>query len=216
MSDQFGVSTQQNLLTGGDGAKLYGWNLLNSANATIADVNITNAGLLTLLASVTADPNNATFTVPFVYQNITGDFDIDTYMAQSNPGTKRYGLICRDPNASAGEDWLGLVNENGGTSYNNTINSVTSQYAAGGTAFAYYRITRVGSVFTAYNKINSGDSWSAVGQVITRNDFAGTIQVGLYSTNDALAGNRTVFDYFEGTNSGGAASITTTALASSL
>ncbi|MBF0488843.1 MAG: hypothetical protein HQK98_11860 [Nitrospirae bacterium] len=99
MSDAFGAATQQNLFTGGDGAKSYGWNLLNSAHATGADVNITNPGYLSIYPIGVSSPTGATFTVPFVYKNLSGDFDVNI---GTNSASYGMGLVAYDPASSAG------------------------------------------------------------------------------------------------------------------
>ncbi len=46
VTDDFGASTEQDIKSGGDGEKLYGWFVLNSASSDVIDGNITNAGKL--------------------------------------------------------------------------------------------------------------------------------------------------------------------------
>ncbi|MBF0568362.1 MAG: hypothetical protein HQK95_05785 [Nitrospirae bacterium] len=186
MSDQFGATTQQDLYTGGDGAKSYGWNLLNSAHATGADVNITNPGYLSIYPTGVSYPTGATFTVPFVYKNLSGDFDVNI---GTNATNYPFGFIVRDPDASSGEDWLGLSNIPGDMAYSkNTTNSSTTQYGAN-TLFKYFRIARSGAIFTTYLSTD-GSSWSQHEQ-FTRNDFASSVQVGIY------AYGATAVDYFD-------------------
>ncbi|MBF0555714.1 MAG: hypothetical protein HQK96_14385, partial [Nitrospirae bacterium] len=164
----------------------YGWNLLNSTAATGADVNITNPGYLSIYPTGVSSPTGATFTVPFVYQNLSGDFDV--YIG-TNATNYPFGLIARDPNTSAGEDWLGLGNIPGDMAYSkNTTNSSTAQYGAN-TLFKYFRITRSGAVFTTYLSTD-GTTWTQHEQ-FTRNDFAGSVQVGIY------AYGATAVDYFD-------------------
>ncbi|MBF0488161.1 MAG: hypothetical protein HQK98_08375 [Nitrospirae bacterium] len=188
MADQFGASTQQNLLPGGDGRKLFGWNLLNSAHATGADVNITNPGYVSIYPTGVSSPTGATFNVPFVYQNLSGDFDVNI---GTNANNYPFGLIARDPNASAGEDWLGWSNIPGDMAYSkNTTNGSTAQYGASA-LFGYFRLARSGAGFTTYYSGN-GTTWTQH-QQFTRNDFAVDIQVGIYAYNP------TAVDYFQGT-----------------
>ncbi|MES0336752.1 MAG: hypothetical protein SFH39_10450 [Candidatus Magnetobacterium sp. LHC-1] len=205
MADQFGASTQQDIKSGGDGAKLYGWNVLNSANASAMDVSITYPGYLAIVSSTTT--TDAPMTHPFVYQEISGDFDIDIGLYQVNAGAFQ-GLMCRDVNASAGEDWIAIGWD---SSENLWWGDVTNNSSTSGNLSStnkYVRITRVGNTFTAYRKLNPGDSWTSV-KVFTRNDFAGhdPLQVGLYQKRSAATAT-VKFDYFQGTNSGGVVSNT--------
>ncbi|MBF0316786.1 MAG: hypothetical protein HQL04_01305 [Nitrospirae bacterium] len=202
MADQFGLSTQQDLKSGGDGAKAYGWNVLNSANATVMDVNGINAGYLTVTGSTST--NDAPMTHPFVYQNIAGDFDIDVGMLQGSGIVS--GLMCRDPNASAGEDWLCIIADNNGFLWwGDMLNNTPTSGNIGIGCPNYLRITRSGSAFTSYRKTNPGDSWSLV-HTHNRTDFNNSIQVGLYYKR--ISGLTAVrWDYFQGSNSGGTVSI---------
>ncbi|MEO5360628.1 MAG: Ig-like domain repeat protein [Nitrospirota bacterium] len=210
MGDQFGVGTQQNLLSGGDGAKSNGWNLLNSANASTVDIDISNAGYLTITAASGAgDVYYSPLTAVFVYQNITGDFDISTLFVFS-AWTGQPGLWCRNSDNSSGENAIGLqLNNSDAIYWKSLVNGTTTQGTTAGTN-PHLRINRTGNVFTLYTSTD-GSSWTQVTQQ-TRNDLSSTIQVGL--TCSYGAGNHTSkFDYFQGTNSGGG-SATTTALSS--
>ncbi|MBF0345273.1 MAG: hypothetical protein HQL06_13720 [Nitrospirae bacterium] len=201
MADQFGLSTQQDIKAGGDGAKANGWNALNMVNASVCDVNITNAGYLTIKLAGSCTFTGATFTGPFVYQNITGDFDIDILLVRGSGNVQ--ALMCRDPNATAGEDWLEIiVDDNGYLWWAETNNSTTTTSATNlGIAPTYFRMTRVGGVFTSYKKSAPGDSWTIVKIYTTRNDFASTIQVGMTYCNTNTT-NVVKYDYFQGINSG--------------
>lgn len=203
--DEFGATTQQDLKTGGDGAKSYGWNILNSANADAVDVNITNAGYLTIDCNATYTQwLNAAFTGVYVYKNITGDFDVETLLTgNETTNYHRSAIIARDPAASAGEDWFGIhrtfVSPNDTIGGWDTVNSVTSGTTSDVVSTAkYLRMTRIGNVFTAYYKVNVGDSWTQKSQV-TRADFASSIQIGLASAT-ANTGNTYIakFDYARG------------------
>ncbi|MES0334878.1 MAG: hypothetical protein SFH39_00750 [Candidatus Magnetobacterium sp. LHC-1] len=204
MSDQFGVGTEQNLLTGGDGAKLYGWNVLNSANASAMDVNITYTGNLRITSSTTT--TDVPMTHPFVYQEILGDFDIDIALYQVNAGAFQ-GLMCRDVNASAGEDWIAIGWDASQNLWWGDVTNNTSTSGNLSSTNVYVRLARVGNTFTAYRKLNPGDSWTSV-KVFTRSDFAGhTLQVGLYQKRSAATAT-VRFDYFQGTYNGAGATIT--------
>ncbi|MBF0517939.1 MAG: hypothetical protein HQK97_12675, partial [Nitrospirae bacterium] len=192
MGDQFNSATQQDLKAGGDGAKQYGWNLFNSIHAAIADANITYPNLLYIQATGASNPTGASFNVPFVYQKIKGDFDVNTAMVSGIPNHHNYGFICRDPNASAGEDWLGLCTYYDDQTYSyNTANSNSS--ATGLSAVRIYlRIKRAGNVFTTFTSTD-GNTWTQH-QQYTRTDLAITVQVGMYTPDASGA----LYDYFLG------------------
>lgn len=202
--DEFSATTQQNLKTGGDGVKSYGWNILNSANADAVDVNITNAGYLTIDCGATSIGwDNALFTGIFVYKNITGNFDVETFLAGNETlNYHRSGIMARDTGATAGEDWVCIhqtYNTGNKIAGWNTVNNVSSGTSDDVASIAkYLRMTRVGNVFTTYYKVNVGDTWTLKRQD-TRNDFGATIQVGLisgtYNTNNTYIAK---FDYARG------------------
>ncbi len=216
MADQFGASTAQDLKSGGDGAKLYGWNVLNSANATVIDVDSSNAGYLTFVTGAYSDPDVAgyPFTMPFVYQNITGDFEIDIKRdALASGSNYRFWLIARDPTASASEDYVAIWTyyDSGGANYLAKRRSIANSAQSPADSLLdptdpplYTKIQRVGNTFKFYTSIN-GTSWTYWStRDVTRNDFGATIQVGI----GAGINNTYKFDYFQGTNSGNDASNT--------
>jgi hypothetical protein len=183
--DEFGASTAQELLTGGDGAKSYGWYLLNSSNANSADVNQTNVSQLTVNLKVTGatDFYDAQFDGPFLYKSVSGDFDVDIAFPDSvlNEDTQTINFIARDDTVSAGEDHVRIASGYSGSRFvwwGNTTNDVTGDTGSSSVTHNYLRMRRVGSVFTFYSKANIGDVWTQQKQY-TRGDFATSIQVGI-------------------------------------
>jgi hypothetical protein len=77
-TDHFGLDTQQDFHVNGDTALLWGWNAENTAYAQSADShNYADETLeVQIRGQSTSDWNDATTTGPFVYKEITGDFDI--------------------------------------------------------------------------------------------------------------------------------------------
>jgi hypothetical protein len=182
-SDEFEIATEQDIKSGGDGAKSYDWNVLNSANADIIDVNITNSGRLTIdLNAVNSQYANAIFTAPFVYKNITGDFDVETLViSNADAISERAGLIVYDPAASAGEDWISVHSAFSGIGVKlqsmNTVNSSTA-FLEISVSNLYLRIVRSGSSFSTYSKATAGAEW-LLRATYTRADFGSSVQVGL-------------------------------------
>jgi len=223
ITDEFGASTQQNILSGGDGAKSYDWNLLNGASADAIDVNSTNAGQLTINHNtVNSDAYNGTFNAPFVFKNISGDFDIEIYGGDSNCdySYEGFNLIARDPSASAGEDHVRICSYNAsGTITLFTGNTANSSTSIGVNDISihdkYLRMTRVGNVFTLYSKATSGASWTQRSQW-TRNDFGTSVQVGLAATTANTGGALNArFDYFRSNLSEGSSYDVASAFAAS-
>ncbi|MBF0404785.1 MAG: hypothetical protein HQL00_12575 [Nitrospirae bacterium] len=147
MSDQFGTGTQQNLLTGGDGTKLYGWFAKNTASATVFDVNnasgsgSSNCLQITLLNQVFTESNHA-----FAYRKLTGDFDVNTRV-QSCLSWAYAGLKAADDIINPGHINSVDIRMNGANNLswiNQTNDSVTNS-GSGGTA-QYIRINRTGNV----------------------------------------------------------------------
>ncbi|MBF0488651.1 MAG: hypothetical protein HQK98_10870 [Nitrospirae bacterium] len=142
---------------------------------------------MSIYPSGVSSPTGATFSVPFVYKNLSGDFDVNFGTNSAGYGI---GLVAYGPASSAGGvDWVGVLNAPGGDIFASTSNSSTSSASVGGSSFSYFRLTRVGNVFTGYVS-GDGSSWSACGTTYTRTDFNSSVQVGL------IAWNSTAIDYF--------------------
>lgn len=201
--DEFGLATQQDLKAGGDGAKSHGISVLNTASAYAMDVNITAEGKLSIACNtIGSQTYQATFTGPFVYWPITGDFErIIKIPPTQNENYNRIGLLARDPAASAGEDWVAMFRAwaDGDIQANmwNNVNNVTTQYNSMNNP-KFLKLKRVGNNISGYWKANEGDSWT-LRQTVTRADFASNIQVGIYMNtwnSDANNGYIAMAEYF--------------------
>ncbi|MEK6531251.1 MAG: phage tail protein [Deltaproteobacteria bacterium] len=198
-----------NFKSGGDGAKTNGFFALNTGNAAyIAAGLVTGIGgsrdsTLYMLCDQNTDAIGSVFTAPFIYRELSGDFDVETYLSNIPDLDINYEcgmFIIRDPNASAGEDhvWIGLGYYNGinDLRWVNTVNSSSTEYNSASTNHHYSRIVRSGSTVTAYSKANANDSWTQRGQ-FTRSDFKNTVQVGLgLKTGNALESLAAYWEYF--------------------
>lgn len=205
--DEFEAATQQNFVTGGDGVKRHGWQVMNTASADAITSNTTNSGKLTIdCNAVDSQIGLSTFNAPFVFKDMTGDFDVETYVSSSNHNGNYESawLVARDPNASAGEDIVGvsIMYHSGYTPTawysRSTANSVNTD-SMGVATHPYLRLNRAGNVFTTYTKALATDTWTQRSQT-TRNDFAATIQVGLaaasWNTSNSYVAQ---FEYFRKT-----------------
>lgn len=197
-SDEFEVPTEQDIKAGGDGAKGYGWNLLNGASADAVDANVTNAGKLTVgCSTVNSGGFGAGFTVPLAFKEVSGDFDVEVHVtSNADEANEDAGLCVRDPNASAGQDHLEIFFRAASAAvyWRNTVNSLSSSGSAAASN-GYFRIARAGNVFTLYSRANAGDAWTQRVQY-SRDDFATTVQVGPYVATGNTNGNFVAqFDY---------------------
>ncbi|MBF0320687.1 MAG: hypothetical protein HQL01_12885 [Nitrospirae bacterium] len=196
MSDQFGVSTQQNILTGGDGVKQYGWSVLGTASAGAIDVNITNAGILTIAQTTSG-------TGTFVYRTVTGDFDVNTYLiSRGSPANVTVAGISATPDFVAAYNSVAIryqyissekwetINYVNGTMANDTTGSDANNY--------YYRMNRTGNVFTLYSSTD-GSSWTQRAQYTRTAEMPAVLQLGIYVGKSHSNTYTAQFDYFQGT-----------------
>jgi len=200
-SDEFGSSTEQNFLTSGDGAKLYEWYALNTTRASGMDANITNAGK----ATIALNADNATVAFPNdakIYKPITGDFDVEIGWTD-NRANSYEAVTLSAHNTSNLNIYVRIDNYHG----TGGVTESTHAYFKDGTteteigtgenavANRFFRITRVGNVFTLYKKVNSGDSWTQHAQT-TRTDLGTTVNIALsvqgYNTSGTYVAQ---FDY---------------------
>ncbi|KWT91826.1 Ig-like domain-containing protein [Candidatus Magnetominusculus xianensis] len=214
MGDQFGTGTQQNLLSGGDGAKQYGWFAENTSGTTVFDINNTsgsgtpNCLQMTFPSQVYTEANH-----PFAYRKLTGDFDVNTRV-QSCLSWAYGGLMVKDETIHPGHKDSIDIREDANSNlswFNQTNDAVTN--SGSGSSGQYLRINRTGNVFTLYHSSN-GSSWTQDAQW-TRNDFSSTVYVGLFGYGSSgHAGVYVQFTYFNGTYTDAGA--TTTALVSDM
>ena len=197
-SDIFGAATQQNLKTGGDGAKAYNWFAKNTANADNVDVNISNAGRMTINCNAVASEIGATsVTTPMAYQVVDGDFDFSTFIIDNNDGnyegagiavfsTGNINLHAYIVQYLAGGHNIACRDSDGASE------SVIGSDAA--VAHHYFRITRVGDLFTFYRKANAGDAWTEHGSVT--HALGASVWVALFAMTNNTSDNYVAqFDY---------------------
>ncbi len=196
MADQFGALTQQDLLPSGDGRKLHGWYAYGTSSASAIDVNISNAGNLTVTLATAG-------TLTFVYSVVTGDFDVNTYLiSRGSPANVTVCGIDATPDVSAAqvnsvqirfqrtsiENWE-AVHYTNGSATNDITGAVAGNY--------YYRMSRAGNVFTLYSSTD-GSSWTQRAQW-TRSDMPAILQLGLLVAKSHANAYTAQFDYFQGT-----------------
>jgi len=198
--------TAQDLIAGGDGKKLGGWNVLNSAYADGINISQGVVGALVINCNaLNSGAGGSTFTAPFVYKNVTGDFDIETKILTpaNNENYEGSGIMVRDPSASAGEDYIvvRLLFSTSATCYTRNVvaNANVDDFYYAGQTHRCFRIVRTGQVFNIYSKVAETDAW-VLQKTYTRvspNTFADTVQVGLLAnTGNTLNNFIAYFDYF--------------------
>ena len=157
--DDFKAISRINLKTGGDGAKISGWNALNVTNAALgADIDITRSSYLTYTFGVDFNPawSGTTTTAPYLYRSMpSGDYSFEIQF-ESNGGDKEYGgIIIR--RASTPGYWYRFnlnadsskitVNRNDGTGSDNAVvnTSITKSYR-------WLKVTKVDDKHSFYLK----------------------------------------------------------------
>ncbi|MBI5561406.1 MAG: DUF1349 domain-containing protein [Deltaproteobacteria bacterium] len=184
--------------TADGGGKLMGWNVLNASSAATIDANKTYPGKL-VIAPTSANTYfwNDTFTAPFVYKEVSRDFDVQTRVeANHDKDNEAAGLMIRD--ASNGGNWLGfLVGISGGKQryfFTNTINGKTTFITKESDEFQL-RAARRGDVFTFYSRRGTDVPWTLRARTI-RSDLGKIAQVGLAAQANNAAGTYSArFDY---------------------
>ncbi len=183
----------------GDGA----WRVMNAGSADAVDINIAEKGSLSIdMNSKDSNFYDSNFTGVYVYRELVGDFDVETHIAAANhdESNEFAGLLFRSPQASDRENWFTLQQgHSGGTKLLYAINTTdgTSAIATPPLEDTFFRVTRIGSVFTLFSKKERGDDWSVRGRY-SRPDFSENIQAGLCAKTNNTTGTFNVkFDYFK-------------------
>jgi len=186
-------------MTGGDGAKSYDWYAKNTASATFMDANTTNAGKATISCNTTnSGLSPSAVTAPMIYKILSGDFDVSTHFTDANY-------------SSYTGTGLAVFSTSDITMYNYIIRywgspNIAARHSDGtdestlgtdvGSSMTYFRLTRVGNLFTFYRKENSGDSWTTHASV-TDSAIGSSIWVALFAqTGNAFGTYVTQLDWF--------------------
>jgi len=196
--------TSIDLLMNPDGTGSGEWRVMNADSVDAVDINITEKGKLSIdMNSNDSNFYGSIFTGAYVYREIAGDFDVETQIASSNHDADNEfaGFLFRSPETSDRENWVSLqMGHSGSRTYLNILNTTEGSSAPASPPELedrYFRVTRVGSVFTLFSKKERGDDWSVRGR-FSRPDFTESIQVGLCAkTNNTTGGYNVKFDYFK-------------------
>ena len=199
--DDFGEDTAQEFTADGEG--LYGWNALNTARVTTADMHDYALRTLSVLQNTTATAwASGTRTGPYFYKEITGNFDVRARCACAGGTTSTVfaGLLLQSPTDLT--DWLSIGSRfASSTQYVygvNTVDSSSTTYIGTGATHTYFRLVRSGSSVSAYSSAD-GASWTQRGSTQTRADFPTALRVGLMSEtpSNTTGTHRANFSGFE-------------------
>jgi regulation of enolase protein 1 (concanavalin A-like superfamily) len=207
--DEFDSDTEQDFTSGGDGAKSYGWNALNTANATSSTAYTDTAGELetvmgagsylwlvpTIGQTVTLD------TGLFLYQEMTGDFRATTKIeVNTTNNLDGGGLLVQSPSDLT--DWIQNAFRKyltGGTNYRKYFGQVTDDVSTDTnidtssvtTNYQWLRIQRKGDVFLLYHSTDGVDFNKLI--EYERTDMPNTVRVGVTSGGNTAQINYTYF-----------------------
>ena len=201
--------------TGGVGDTIW-HGVVNAENAVSVDADTTTAGRLRLEAAAgmgwEAGKNNA----PFLYMNVSGDFDARVEVSDQTSGKHSVGALMARlgvpaANGDPGEDYMAVTSNRFGS---NDVQARALQDGAqndsrgsSGAAFPrHLRLTRTGNTFRAFESVDGG-SWKPVnwggmrgvpiGRDLVRDDLEGLpLQVGLWQGSFSTEIHAADFDNF--------------------
>lgn len=199
--DDFGADTEQTISA--DGEALWGWYAANTAKADSIATNDYAAHTLSVLhGAATSDWDGSTVTAPYVYKEVTGNFDVRVraQMAGALAAGNAVGLVCRSQDDAT--DWIALVLEHDGSdahwAVRDTTDGVTTDYLDTDTLTTdtYLRLVRSGTTYTAYTSAN-GTSWTERAEV-THAGISATVDLGLvtYADTSTAGTHRATFSGF--------------------
>jgi ferric-dicitrate binding protein FerR (iron transport regulator) len=190
--------------------------VVNAENAVSLDADTTTAGRLRMEAAISkgwdAGKNNA----PFLYMNVSGDFDARVEVTAQTSGNYSAGALMARLGAPAangdpGEDYMTVTSNRFG---NNAVQARTLRDGAQNDSFGssnaafprHLRLTRTGNTFRAFESAN-GTSWKPVswggmrglpiGVDLVRDDLDGLpLQVGLWQGSFSTDIHTADFDNF--------------------
>jgi hypothetical protein len=191
-----------------------------NGNTLVANANVANPGFLTVQSTAGTWVGNGDDGF-FLYKVVSGDFDAAVQVANPflAPGFHLPGILARAWNTNNSgapysatvtnsvENWMYIarfqefaISEHvryatNGTDHDGYLNSPGDNTDLN--TPRYVRLTRVGNIFSFYEKTNQTDAWSLMG-TLARADLAGVaIQVGIEDGVGSTASPTTFFTDFE-------------------
>jgi hypothetical protein len=172
------------------------WTVANGSNADVIAANSTEKSQLTINGNATSTAwYSSTASGPFVYQVISGDFDIWAKIRfGAGVDYHRAGLFAQS--TSDAQDWEAsrlLTNASGlgtnscitsseATTVNNSTTEVFANLPANSQAVGggvLVRLRRTGNDFYKYLSFDGGANWTQIGSTRTRADFSSGANVGI-------------------------------------
>jgi len=213
VTDDF--TADRNYLTSGTGGTI--WNGIHNQSAASTLNTTSTPDQLTIGVSTGAGGvgwNGTYFNAPFLYRNVTGDFDarVKATGGTTNNWSIAALMVRLDPpsaDGNAGEDFA-LISYNwfGNNIQVRTVDDNAQNDSFGTTAQPYLRLTRTGNVLRAYSS-SDGSAWTplswggqlgpVIGNDLTRSDLGGTVQLGLTHGSFQAANSSVQFDDFQAT-----------------
>lgn len=222
LQDEFLDVTEMDLLIGGDDVKIQGWRFLNSSTTTTADINISNADHLTMVigTGTNVSPNRTPPDAPFLYklldvneEGMSTDFDVQIETAGSiTEDFEGEGILVTE-DADSPTDFL-LVGKRWGVQTGGVLGTYGQQYGDGAptsyftaidSSNRHLRLTKVGSLFSAYERLDEDSSWTLLGTK-DRPDMEGvSLRLGVYAetgSNTRSTAFTSQIDFFRVTDGG--------------
>jgi regulation of enolase protein 1 (concanavalin A-like superfamily) len=207
-----------------DGVTRTIWNgVVNAGNAVTFNSSTTTAGQLRTAAANAVGWDAGVNNAPFLYMDVTGDFDARVQVTAMTTGNYNVGaLMARLGNSSddgtTGEDFMMVASNKFGTVdiQGRSLNDATKLDSNGTSALdgfpRWLRLTRTSNTFNIYYGTDgtnwTGINWGGVvganiGLDLVRNDLNGlSLQVGLWQGSFASSGHTADFDNFSITTPG--------------
>jgi len=198
LTDNFGTTHDY---TGGNVSGTIWSGMLNPGSATTANANSSNAGQLTLSSIANVGYDFAHNNAPFLYLNVTGDFDAKVQVVSATNTNFSVGsLMARMTPSLTGsnnkENFVSLNYNNNATTFDTGRNLVAGAETNDNFANDHYlELTRTGNAFTLLTS-SDGTTYTQRDS-FTRPDLAGqTAEVGLYYGTYTAATGTGQFDNF--------------------
>jgi hypothetical protein len=180
--------------------------VLNAGSASTFNASTSSAGKLRIATTATDvrwEHGNATG--PFLFKNITGDFDAQTQVTAMTHGFAHAATIMARignlADAGGGEDWVQVFADRGFNivRQRRTDGSASAnvQSAWAETFPVWLRLTRVGNTFSTYFSVIDNVTWTSISTDV-RADMAGLpVQLGLTMATYNVSINFTQeYEYF--------------------
>jgi|GEM_PF-2566911 len=192
-SDNFSAS--HNYFTNGVAGT--GWDGIVNSGAMGAG-SVAGGGSLNWETAGNTQWDNGKSDAALLYLSVVGDFSASVQITNvANGGFPNAGLLALDPGNMG--DWA--YNDYHFNDNNVFFNSVNGVVPGGGNPAVsprggYVRLDRVGTTFSAYSKVNSGDSWRFIGSVDRGAEMPTTINLGLTAASYSGTATTATFSNF--------------------